>query len=314
MKKFLLIISVFFILFATELTAKDDIILSNQISSPTSFVKQPFDVLDYDVIADFSKFPSKEMTGICSITVRWLEKSDTNKFFFHLRSLKIDSCFYEGVKVNPSEVGEFTSPTYHYEILYQSQILKDTVKITIYYSGTMTSEPGSQSWGGAFSLNNILFAMGVGFYNNYVSATQHWMPCYDHPSDKATFHGKFIVPAGKTVASIGTLIRHYTGSTVDEFEWEHNFPCSTYLFTFAVADYVPVNISDDIPPVVVYSRPVDTVKAKFVFRLLPRTIKTFENRFGNFPFEKAGYVITPFGSMEHETMVSYDKSYLDTCY
>lgn len=305
MKKFLLIISVFVILFAIELTAKDDIILSNQISSPTSFVQQPFDVLHYDVTADFSKFPSKEMSGICSITVRWLEKSDTNKFFFHLRSLNIDSCFYENIKVVPEVIGTFASPTYHYEIPYQSQISKDTVLITIYYSGMMTSEKGTYDWGGVQMQNNILYAMGVGFNNNYVSATQHWMPCYDHPSDKATFHGKFIVPTSNYVASIGSLTRHYTGSTTDEFEWTHDFPCSAYLYTFAVGNYIPLIISEDEPPVVVYSLPADTTQVKFVFRLLPRTIKSYEKLFGKYPFEKAGYVITPKGSMEHETMISY---------
>ncbi|TAL69559.1 MAG: T9SS type A sorting domain-containing protein [Bacteroidetes bacterium] len=314
MKKFLLIISVIIILFAVKLIAKDDIILSNQISSPTSFVQQPFDVLHYDVTADFSKFPSKEMSGICSITVRWLEKSDTNKFFFHLRSLAIDSCFYEGIKVVPEASGLFTSSTYHYEIPYQSQILKDTVIITIYYYGAMTSEPGTQSWGGVFSQSGILFSMGVGFYNNYVSATQHWMPCYDHPSDKAIFHAKFKVPKGKFVASIGVLKSQFEDSISVEYEWEHNFSCSTYLYTFAVADYVPVIISDDIPPVVVYSKPADTSKVKFVFKLLPGTIKAFERRFSKFPFEKAGYVITPFGSMEHETMVSYDIRVLRSYY
>ncbi|MCL5992214.1 MAG: T9SS type A sorting domain-containing protein, partial [Bacteroidetes bacterium] len=281
---------------------------------PISFVQQPFDVLHYDVTADFTKAPLRDMSGVCRITLRWLEKSDTNKFYFHLRSLNVDSAFYEGIKVLPVEVGTTQSATYHYEIDYQPQVLKDTVIITIYYSGHMTSEPGNPSWGGVLSQNGILFAMGVGFYNNYVSSTQHWMPCYDHPSDKATFHGKFIVQAGKTVASIGTLTRHFQGSNTDEFEWTHNFPCSTYLYTFAVADYVPVSISEGEPPVIVYSRPSDTTKVKSVFHLLPRTIKAFENRFGKYPFEKAGYVITPIGSMEHETMISYDKSYLDTCY
>src|SRR5512137_2076538 len=135
----------------------------------------------------------------------------------------------------------------------------------------MQEEPIQTPWGGVLSQNGILFAMGVGFFNNYVSATQHWMPCYDHPSDKATFHAIFKVTKGKTVPSIGILKSHNIDSTTEEYEWEHNFPCSTYLYTFAVADYVPVNISENIPTVVVYSRPADTAKVKFVFRLLPRT-------------------------------------------
>ena len=35
-------------------------------------------------------------------------------------------------------------------------------------------------------------------------------------------------------------------------------------------------------------------------------VNTFEKRFGKYPFEKVGYVNTPIGSMEHETMISFD--------
>jgi hypothetical protein len=34
-------------------------------------------------------------------------------------------------------------------------------------------------------------------------------------------------------------------------------------------------------------------------------IEAFEQRFGKYPFEKAGYVNTPIGAMEHQTMISY---------
>jgi aminopeptidase N len=43
-------------------------------------------------------------------------------------------------------------------------------------------------------------------------------------------------------------------------------------------------------------------------------VNTFEKRFGKYPFEKVGYVITPIGSMEHETMISYDSALVKNYY
>ncbi len=172
----------------------------------------------------------------------------------------------------------------------------------------MTTEYNTRAtkWGGVQSKSEVLYSMGVGFYNNYVSATQHWLPCYDHPSDKASCKFKFIVPAGKEVASNGLLteVIHPDNGT-DIFVWEHNNDCATYNYTFAVSNFVPVNFGDEKLPIVVYCKPADTSGVQTTMKLVPRMVKTFEDRFGKYPFEKVGYVLTPSsgGSMEHETMI-----------
>jgi aminopeptidase N len=285
------------------------IVKSNEISSPTNHIPQPFDVLSYDAFVDLSSFPSTYVEGKCVMAIKWNENPKDKKVFFHLRDLTVDSVFYGDLKVeNLETIGEPKDTTYHHEFKVLFSKSNNPIPVTIYYHGNMTVELNNQSmkWGGVQYRDNILFAMGVGFYNNYVSSTQHWLPCYDLPSDKAKFKCKFIVPAGKFVASNGLLtnVENLDNGT-DTYTWEHNNDCATYNFTFALGDYKEVNFGNGELPMTVYSLAQDTTNTKIVFKLLPRMVETYEKRFGKYPFDKVGYVLTPIGSMEHETMISF---------
>jgi len=309
MKKITLTIILLILTIFTLNAGNNGTILLSEISAPENYIPQPFDVTHYDAELDFSQYPTTAMIGVCRISVQWLESSADNKFYFHLRDLTIDSAFYQNIPVTVAEVGTKADSTYHFEITPPPQLSASSVTITIYYRGNMTTEYNTRGtkWGGVQSRYEILFAMGVGFYNNYVSATEHWLPCYDHPSDKASCRFKFIVPEGKAVASNGLLkeINHPGDGTVS-YLWEHNNDCATYNYTFAVSDWVPLNFGNESLPMLVYCKPVDTTSVKATFKLLPKMVETYEKRFGKYPFEKVGYVLTPIGSMEHETMISMD--------
>jgi aminopeptidase N len=149
--------------------------------------------------------------------------------------------------------------------------------------------------------------MGVGFLNNYVSTTQHWLPSYDHPSDKATFSGRFKTLNDFITASNGVLTASTSGDTTI-YAWSTSLPTATYLLTFATARYVPLDFGSDPVPMVVYARPRDSAATRESFRLLPRMVRSFSSRFIPYPFEKVGFVNTPIGAMEHQTMVSYPTS------
>ncbi|NLO18455.1 MAG: T9SS type A sorting domain-containing protein [Ignavibacteria bacterium] len=287
---------------------------SQRISSPTEFVKQPFDVIHYDLTLDLTAAPKAEMNGLCKIKLNWSENPDTCKFYFHLRGLEVDSVFYENVRVNAVAVEDESSATFHYEIAPPVGLGKDSIIISIYYSGLATAELGSGDWGGVQSTSTSLYALGVGFMNNYVSATQHWMPCYDHPSDKATFSGNFIVKNEHSVASIGELLSIEDKGENRVFKWVHNIPCATYLYTFAVDSYCPIEIEGASVPIIIYSLAKDTIACGSVFRKVPDMLDAFSSRFGDYPFEKVGYVLTSKGSMEHQTMISYAESLAWTGY
>jgi aminopeptidase N len=292
---------IFSILFSVQICA-------TEISTALNYIPQDFDVLSYQAALDLSKAADTEMNGVCLITGRWLTNAADNKFYFHLYKLDIDSVIYESSKIDVQKEFITAPDDYYYTVNRIGN--NDTFRIMVYYHGRMVPEKGSFQWGGVSSIDDYLFAMGVGFMNSYVSATRHWLPCYDHPSDKAKFSVSIKVPEGYYAASNGLLLKSFPDGNSRVFEWEHTNECATYLLTFAVSKYTAVSIADEPYPMIIYSPAKYAERCKNNFKLLPRMIETFSNNFIDFPFESMSYAITPIGSMEHQTLVSYDESLL----
>jgi aminopeptidase N len=282
---------------------------ANDFPGPTEYFEPAFDVISYDLQLDLSKAPSLEANGINTIKIKWLKPPNENKFFFQLRGLQVDSVFYNGELTTFSEVLIPDSAKYHYEIQPFAGVAGDTDEVKIFYSGTMSNEGGTARWGGVQSTSTGIYSIGVGFYNNYVSCAQHWMPCFDHPSDKATFKGRFIVPAGKYLASTGYLHSvDFLDNGTDIYTWIQEELCSTYLLAFALDNYVELKISEQEPVVSVYTLPQDTTASLYFYKKVPAITAYFESLFGKYPFAKVGYVNTVVGAMEHQTLIAFPVS------
>lgn len=276
--------------------------------NPTDYRMQAFDILHYDLNAHFDNIPFRSIKATNTITFVWTENPINKKFYFHLRDLTIDSIFYNGQTIAYSEIGTKSSAEYHFEVpAPPTAALYDTVQLTIQYHGMMTAEAGSNSWGGVQPSSGSFYALGVGFKNNYVSMSQHWMPCFDHPSDKATFTGKFRARKPFFVASNGLLEIENPTDTAPTYIWKHEIPVATYLMTFAVDEFIEITYPTT-PPSVVYTKRSDSNQTKYAFAQLPSMIDCFEQYYSKYPFEKVGFCITQLGAMEHQTMISYPRS------
>ncbi|GIV54505.1 MAG: peptidase M1 [Candidatus Kapaibacterium sp.] len=294
------------------------ILCGQEISSPTLYREQSFDVLHYDAMLALDSLPRPVLsTSVCTWQVWWRRDPDTIRF--HLRSLSVEQVEYlDGVNAYPAEWyarGTPNDATFHYAVpALPSHRRGDTIVLRITYRGTMTGEPTRNgfSWGGVQQEGSIVYALGVGFYNNYVSATQHWLACYDHPSDKATFRLRFRVPASYVVASNGEELPPTLGAGWQVFTFQSEHPIATYLLTFAALPQSVVTTLRDttsLPvPIVLYARRSDSLATVRSFRLLPRMVQTYQRLYGPYPFEKVGYVMTQKGAMEHQTMISYPTS------
>lgn len=287
-------------------SCKHSAMLQGAISTPTQYIAQSFDVLHYELKLGIPEPPKAVLNGDCEITFRWVATPDA--FVFHLRGLTVDSVFYNGQPVNTTNPEPLSSPTYHYRVEAASGAkLGDTVKLRVLYHGTATGEGGSFNWGGVQTDGKSVYALGVGFNNNYVSATQHWMPCYDHPSDKATFRGDFATVYPYVVASNG-LLEVVPGNATSHYIWTMKDPAATYLMTFACDTYERLQMSGASKPIELWARAADTTNTKKSFKLLPRMVSTFERLFSPYPFEKVGYCNTLQGSMEHQSMICFAAS------
>jgi aminopeptidase N len=281
--------------------------LQSAISTPTKFIQQDFDVLSYYPKIHFVDIPNKKINAENTITFVWLMRTDTSKFYFHLRGLSIDSVFYNNKLVPYNKVGDTTSATYHFEITPPKLDLADTVQVRIVYHGSMTNEGGVQAWGGVHYQDTTLFALGVGFLNNYVCTTEHWMPCYDHPSDKALFQADFYAPEGYTVISngIGSLVSKNNGISL--WRYSLNEPVATYLLTFVIGNFEKLTFTGANIPIIVYANSQDTTASNYAFKKTPEMLNYFTEIYGNYPFESLGYVLTKLGSMESQTMINFFK-------
>ena len=293
----------------------------NPISFPLEFKPQPYDILHYDAYIDLRQGMDKFVSGICEIKSIWTQNVTSSNFYFHLRELSIDSVFYNDSPIDYIFHEEDTMDYSYYIIPNLQGNFNDTFRVKIYYSGTMTNEVGSKPFGGVFLADSILFAIGVGMHNQYVSTTQHWLPCYDHPSDKATFHFQFITPKDFTIATNGiTRLAGYTNDGYPIWESSSTFPIATYLMTFAMGKFNTMKLDEwDLPSnieSIVYYPPQDEEAVRFAFNHFAKYFYAMQNRYGRYPFEKIGYVIVPFseGAMEHQTMITFPKSVVHDIY
>lgn len=70
---------------------------------------------------------------------------------------------------------------------------------------------------------------------------RHWIPLFDHPSDKATTEALVTVPRSFTAVSNGRLVGVSDNRDgTKTFHWKQAKPHSTYLFTVSAAEYVEI--------------------------------------------------------------------------
>jgi len=280
-----------------------------QISSPDRFRSQIFDVQHYDAGITFPDPPTRSIVADVKIVVQWEADAVAPTFPFHLRDLTIDSVFVNGSRAAWSTIGTQDMDTMHHRVQLKGAVSRgqrDTVRV--FYHGLMTNEGGSSPWGGVHYQDQVLYALGVGFANNYVSTTQHWLACYDHPSDKATFSGRFRVPTGGwVVASVGPEQPATSADTLVEYTWVERNQIATYLMTFAVGKYTSHRMQDMSSknvPHVFYYLPRDQAKSIQSYALVPQMTAHLASWFGDYPFDKVGYCNTYKGAMEHQSMIS----------
>lgn len=286
------------------------IALSNEIGSGLRYVPQPFDVQNYAIEAEILNPPDMCIQGVSKIDLKLLHESTDDRFFFHLFDLNVDSCVIKGVQVLPvADVDELGTPYYAIPI---GNYTDDEIRINIYYSGMMTSEGGDSDWGGVHYKDSILFNLGPGMTKPNVSCAGHWFPCYDHASDKATYSVQMTFPEDLTLASAGFIQSEESdGEGYKTVKWKHDYPAATYMMGFAIGRFERFEIENtgDIPNVI-YSRADKVKDAQGGLRILGRMLECFQKYFGAYPFDKVGYVVTPIGSMEHQSMIAVAKGAL----
>jgi len=279
--------------------------------SITGYSKLPItdslDITKYIINIDIRDLSKKEING--NTTVYYISKVENlNYIKLHLHSLEIDSIYVNAIK------------TYDYSynndiITIKTQTIEqytDTFEIKLYYHGTPDKEP---NFGGFYFSddNNYAFNMGIGMKSNPHSIGRYWFPCIDDFTDKALFEYYITVSKPYVAVCGGILIDtiNYDNNTIC-YHWKMQNPIPPYLASVAIGKYTYVydnytNINNRNIPIYIYCNPEDTFNVKIVFSNLKKAISVYEKLYGEYNWERIGYVLVPFinGAMEHATNIAY---------
>lgn len=151
------------------------------------------------------------------------------------------------------------------------------------------------------------FPEGESFYIlSEPDGARFWLPCNDHPRDKATFRFEIRVPDGYTAASNGLLMDTIDGDEWDTFIWQHDFPMATYAATIAVDKYQVLEYeSEDGIQMRHYFTPARQDAAAATSAITDQALPWMEEMLGPYPFEAYGHVTVDASGVafESQTMV-----------
>lgn len=147
------------------------------------------------------------------------------------------------------------------------------------------------------------------FCDNWPDRAQNWLPCIDHPSDKAKVEFKIKVPYKYRVVANGLLEQK---SSVDEnytlYHYQTNYPLPTKVMVFGAADFA-VGGLDTVNniPLSSWVYPQNKEREMEKFDETANALKFFSERIGAYPFQKLASVqsSTIFGGMENAGAIFY---------
>ncbi|MEW6073787.1 MAG: M1 family metallopeptidase [Planctomycetota bacterium] len=138
-----------------------------------------------------------------------------------------------------------------------------------------------------------------------------WLPCNDHPSDKATFSFRVTVSDPYVVAANGRLVEEIDGEGERTFVWRARDPLATYLATIDIAEFaVRTEEGPGGLPLSLYHPKDATPRELAAFSRTGEMIEFFAARFGPYPFESYGGVLAGAdlgGALETQTMPVYSR-------
>jgi aminopeptidase N len=145
---------------------------------------------------------------------------------------------------------------------------------------------------------------GGSYVLNEPEGTHTWMPCDDHPSDKATFRFELTVPTGVTAVANGALIDHTSNVSSDTWIWEEDRPMATYLIQLLTGDYELVDgVGPNGLPLLSAVLHSDRETMQPFLDVIDDQIDFFDDFFGPYPLDRYGIAITDsFPGLAMETM------------
>jgi aminopeptidase N len=206
--------------------------------------------------------------------------------------------------------------------LSPSMISRDSVSVEVWYAHVSADNVGYYYYdrNPGVTLERLAYTFTEPYDSPY------WFPCINDPSVKAPCSISIRVPQGYLAASNGLLrqtINNGDGSIT--FQWEEPHPIAMYLMVVTISKYSTfshfyhrvLDPSDSVE-IKYYIWREDSAGTKYnavtSFENVVDMVTFYSTKFGEYPFDKYGMAAVytnAFGGMEHQTMTTISRSWLD---
>ena len=265
-------------------------------------IQHSFDAINYKLNLDIyncfiSPYP-KSFTGSVILTFQVDSTLNSIKLNAVNTSLVIDSVRLAGVSFTHSS----NILTINLDRTYN---IDETAQVKIYYRHNNVSD-------GAVYVSNGFF-----FTDCEPEGARKWLPCWDKPSDKATFDLTVRVPATVKLGSNGRLADSTRNVDTIYYNWISNDNVATYLmvitgkvnYNLDIVYWPKISNPNDSIPIRFYWNQGENVSSLNTMKIkVPQMMTTYSELFGEHPFEKNGFATLnnqfTWGGMENQTLTS----------
>jgi aminopeptidase N len=278
----------------------------NPLDASPNTPRHTYDVLNYKLNLDIYncfKTSVRTFTGTEQITFRVDSTLSSIQLNTVYASLGIDSVkLFGGVNLVFTHSSTTNMLTVNLDRTYNPG---ETVNIVIKYNHKNVAD-------GSFNVSS-----GFVFTDCEPEGAREWFPCWDKPSDKATFDITVKVPSNVQIGSNGRLADSTASSDTIWYHWVSRDPLPTYLAVLTgktgyncdiVWWHKLSNPNDSIPLRLYYSTGENITPTKTA---LPNMTTIFSQLFGEHPFEKNGFAAVSAygGGMENQTLTTISPSW-----
>jgi aminopeptidase N len=152
--------------------------------------------------------------------------------------------------------------------------------------------------------------------DNWPDRVHHWIPCFDHPSAKATVSFTVTAPARDLVVANGKLAQVENSSpTTRTWSYSEAAPIPPYCMIVAVGEFAEIKMADQpVTPLTYYVPQPDKSYAVSGFAAANPSLKFFRETVAPYPYEKLGLIVgaTRFGGMENSSAIVFPNRLLDS--
>jgi len=261
---------------------------------------EAIDVLHYTFKVELSD-ENDRVKGKATIEIFF--KKSLDKFQLDLKSKN-----KEGLGMVVSKVLEDNSPV---DFHHSDDMLTISTKVTSEgekrsYTITYMGEPGNGMIIGENKYLDRTF-----FADHWPDRAHYWLPCVDHPSEKAIVEFVVTAPEHYDIIGSGYLVSEEVNKGKKTAHWKTRVPLPMKISVIGVADFEIVDLGyfNDVP-LSAWVYPQEGQYAKDAYSITDDVLEYYSSQIGPYPYEKLANVQskTIYGGTENAGNIFYNEN------